>query len=123
MKSGKEKKIRASQEQELPGEEGKMKPLPVYDDPKIKGSGKLKGKVAIITGGDSGIGRAVAVLFAKEGADVVVAYLKEDKDAKQTQEEVEKYKSKCLLISGDVSEEKFCNKIARTAIKEFGKID
>ena len=77
----------------------------------------------MITGGDSGIGRAVAVLFAKEGADIVIAYLKEHKDAKHTQQEVEKYQRKCLLISGDVTHEKFCERIAKSALKEFGKID
>ena len=87
-----------------------MKPRPKPEDESQPGSGKLRGKVAIITGGDSGIGRAVAAAFAKEGADVTVVYLEEHKDAKKTEELVEQHGRKCLLIDGDVGDEKFCAK-------------
>src|SRR3954466_12128907 len=95
--------IREKQEQELPGIESKMKPEPVYDNPAVKGSGKLKDKIAVISGADSGIGRAVAILFAKEGADIVVIYLNEHEDARVTQKSVEEYGRKCLLLPGDIS--------------------
>ncbi len=123
MQQGKEKKVRPPQKQKKPGIEAKMRPAPVYDREKVKGSGKLEDKVAIITGGDSGIGRAVAILFAKEGADVTVVYLKEDEDAKATQQEIEKYGRKCLLISGDLTKERFHDKIVSKTLDEFGKID
>jgi NAD(P)-dependent dehydrogenase (short-subunit alcohol dehydrogenase family) len=122
-KSGGKKKLRKDQEQSRPGQESEMRPRPVYDDPAVKGSGKLKGKKAVITGGDSGIGRAVAVLFAKEGADVVILYLNEHKDAQKTQEAVEQYGRRCVLIDGDISDEKFCIKAINQAKKELGRID
>jgi NAD(P)-dependent dehydrogenase (short-subunit alcohol dehydrogenase family) len=123
MKSEKEKKVRKPQSQARPGKESKMSPEPVYDNPKSLGSGKLSGKVAVITGGDSGIGRAVSILFAKEGADVAVVYLSEDEDAKLTKQEVEKYNRKCVLYSGDVAKEKFCMSVIEKIAKEFGRID
>jgi NAD(P)-dependent dehydrogenase (short-subunit alcohol dehydrogenase family) len=123
MKKAARKKIRPAQSQNKPGVESRMKPLPVYDHPSRKGSGKLLGKVALITGGDSGIGRAVAVLFAKEGADIAVIYLKEHKDAQQTREEVENYGRKCLLVSGDLAGEKFCISCVRKVIRHFNKLD
>lgn len=106
-----------------PGEEYKMIPSPVFDNEKIKGSGKLKGKVALITGGDSGIGKAVAVLFAKEGADISIVYLNEHRDAEQTKKIIEKYGQKCLLISGDIGNENFCARAVSKTIKELKKID
>lgn len=106
-----------------PGEERAMDPAPMYEAPYYKGSEKLAGKVAIITGGDSGIGRAVAVLFAREGADVAVLYLTEDSDAQETKEAVEKEGRRCLLISGDVSSAHFCEDAARTIHEAFGRID
>lgn len=106
-----------------PGDEGAMDPTPMYDAPYYKGSEKLAGKVAIITGGDSGIGRAVAVLFAREGADVAVLYLTEDSDAQETKAAVEKEGRRCLLISGDVSSSQFCEDAARTIHEAFGRID
>lgn len=111
------------QSQELPGDEHKMQPQPVYDNPDQKGCGKLKDKVALITGGDSGIGRAVAVLFAKEGADVAIVYLNEHEDARQTKESVEKYGRKCLTIAGDVSGEEFCSKAVEQVMGEYGRLD
>src|SRR5687768_11079411 len=107
QKSNPKKKLRKPQHQNRPGIEAKMRPLPVFDKPQVEGSGKLKGKTAVITGGDSGIGRAVAVLFAKEGADVVILYLNEHTDAKETQRIIKTdYHRRCMLISGDISKEK-----------------
>src|SRR5438093_4029243 len=96
----KEKKLQPPQhQQQQPGREHKMKPRPKAEDEKHRGSGKLQGKVAIITGGDSGIGRAVAVAFAKEGADVAVNYLEEDKDAKETERLIEQHGRRCVLLA------------------------
>ena len=100
-----------------------MKPRPKAEDEKHRGSGKLREKVAIITGGDSGIGRAVAIAFAKEGAAVAILYLEEEKDANETQRLVEEHGGKCLLIAGDVGKEEFCRKAVARIIKKFGKID
>jgi NAD(P)-dependent dehydrogenase (short-subunit alcohol dehydrogenase family) len=100
-----------------------MRPQPLAEDTAKRGSGKMRGKVAIITGGDSGIGRAVAIAFAKEGADVTVVYLEEHKDAKKTEQLVEEHGRKCLLIDGDVGEEKFCAKVVNQTLSEFGRID
>ena len=120
----KEKKRQPPQHQkQRPGREHKMKPRPKAEDKSQRGSGKLQGKVAIITGGDSGIGRAVAVAFAKEGADVSVVYLEEHRDAKETEQLVERHRRKCLLIDGDVGDEKFCAKIVDQTLSECGKID
>lgn len=100
-----------------------MHPEPEIIRKDYKGSGKLEGKVALITGGDSGIGRSVAVHFAKEGAKVAIAYLEEDKDARETQEMVEKEGSECLILEGDLKEEKFCTKIVQDTIKKFGQLN
>ena len=110
------------QEQSLPGSQQEQHPSPKVL-PKEYPNGKLAGKVAIITGADSGIGQAVAILFAKEGADVVVSYLCEDDDAKITKKHVESYQQRCLLVASDLSEEANCQKLIDTAIAEFGKID
>jgi NAD(P)-dependent dehydrogenase (short-subunit alcohol dehydrogenase family) len=123
QKASPKKAIRKPQSQRRPGRESKMKPEPVYDYRNEKGCGKLMGKVALITGGDSGIGRAVAVLFAKEGADVVIVYLNEHKDAEETKAAIEAYGRKCLLIAGDIGKEKHCNSSVEKAAKQFGKID
>ncbi len=106
-----------------PGLETEMEPKPDSTVEEYKGSGKLKSKVAIITGGDSGIGRAVAVAFAKEGADIVIAYLNEHGDADDTKSEVEQCGRKCLLIAGDVGDEKFCAEVVAKAVSAFGQID
>ncbi|MCD6011484.1 MAG: yhdF [Flavipsychrobacter sp.] len=124
MQKGKKRKLRPAQHQRKPGVESTMKPEPVYDNPEVRGNGKLKDKVAFITGGDSGIGRAIAVLFAKEGADVVIVYLSEHGDAKDTKAIVEEtYGRQCYLIPGDVSKESFCISAAKRAIKKFGRVD
>lgn len=123
MAKGNKKEIRIPQEQERPGLESEMTPEPIYDYPEQKGSEKLKGKIALITGGDSGIGRAVAILFAKEGADISIGYLNEHADARKTIEEVEKYNRKCIAISGDVSVEAQCRELVERTITEYGKID
>src|SRR5215210_545791 len=97
QKSNPKKPLRKPQEQSRPGSELDMNPTPVADRPEEKGSGKLQNKIALITGGDSGIGKAVAILFAKEGADVAIAYRNEDEDAEDTKKQVQNYGRKCLL--------------------------
>ena len=111
------------QHQPKPGHEYKLDPEPLYDAPHYLGSKKLEGKVAIITGGDSGIGRSVAVLYAREGADVAIVYLEEKKDAQCTMDAVEKEGRKCLLISGDVTDPKFCACAVQETLKRFGRLD
>jgi NAD(P)-dependent dehydrogenase (short-subunit alcohol dehydrogenase family) len=111
------------QKQSVPGTEAQMNPQADHGEKSYKGSGKLAGKVAISTGGDSGIGRAVAIAFAREGADVVISYLSEDEDAKETEKWIKEAGKKALLISGDISEESHCKKIIEQTAKEFGKID
>lgn len=117
------KQMPPQQQQGQPGVEGEMSPKPVEDDPNYKGSGKLQDKVAIITGGDSGVGRAVAICFAKEGADVAIVYLDEDEDARTTQQKVEQYGRKALLIKGDVTEESFCRSAIDQTVQQLGKLD
>lgn len=111
------------QHQEKPGLESELTPRPAFDAPYYKGSGKLKDKAAIVTGGDSGIGRAVAVFFAREGADVAIVYLSEESDAKETKKAVEREGRKCLLIRGDVRESEFCKSVVEQAVAAFGKLD
>ena len=113
-----------AQHQEKPGLESKVTPRPRYEAPHHKGADKLKGKVALITGGDSGIGRAVAVLFAREGADVAITYLpEEESDAKETKAAVESEGRRALIISGDITDSKFCQKAVETTVKNFDKLD
>src|SRR5438477_3037485 len=117
----KKKKLQPAQHQHRqPGREHKMRPRPRAEDEKHRGSGKLQNKVAIITGGDSGIGRAVAIAFAKEGADISIVYLEEREDANETKRLVEEHRRKCLLIEGDVGQEDFCRKAIDQTVKEFG---
>lgn len=111
------------QEQNPPGFETKMSPDPDFGLKDYTGNGRLTGKVAIITGGDSGIGRAIAVTFAKEGAAIVISYLSEDKDAKITQKAVEDTGRRCLLIKGDIQKESHCHYIIKQTKKNFGRID
>lgn len=113
----------SGQTQEMPGEEHKMNPRPVYIKDEYKGSGKLQGKVALITGGDSGIGRAVAVHYAREGADVAIVYLEEDKDAEETKNLVEKEGRQCLLIRGDLKSREFCASVVKKTAERFGTIN
>jgi NAD(P)-dependent dehydrogenase (short-subunit alcohol dehydrogenase family) len=112
-----------SQHLSKPGHEADMELQPQFMAPGYKGSGKLEGMSALITGADSGIGRAVAVLFAREGADVAVAYLNEDDDAEETKRCIEAEGTRCILISGDVKSAKFCNNAVDKTVKAFGKLD
>jgi len=106
-----------------PGREADLELAPMYDAPHYKGSDKLKGKVALITGADSGIGRAVAVLYAREGADIAVAYLSEGGDAEDTKAAVEKEGRRCILISGDVADPEFCKAAVERTVKQLGRLD
>ena len=122
---GKEYKIKAYPQYQTvqPGMEYLMEPKPIFDNYNYKGSGKLKDKVAIITGGDSGIGRAVAVYFAKEGAKVVVVYYNEHEDAEYTKKYIENLGGCCLLISGDLKSPEFCKLVVEKVMNYFGTID
>ena len=106
-----------------PGKESDLEPAPMYDAPFYKGSEKLLDKVALITGGDSGIGRAVAILFAREGADVAITYLSEDADAEETRRAVEAEGRRCISIAGDVTDAQFCRKVVKRTVDELGKLD
>lgn len=110
-------------QKQQPGIESEMTPKPKSDDAKYQGSGKLRDKVALITGGDSGIGRAVAIFFAKEGADVAIAYLNEHDDAKETKTLVEQEGRKCITLAGDIGDEEFCQAAVQKTVKELGKLD
>ena len=106
-----------------PGREADLQLAPMYDAPHYKGSDKLLDKVALITGGDSGIGRAVAVLFAREGANVAIAYLNEEEDASDTKRAVEAEGRRCIRLAGDVADPTFCEAAVKTTMKEFGRLD
>src|ERR1700733_2162868 len=111
------------QKQKLPGSEQKMHPKPVSDDPDYKGTGQLKDKIALITGGDSGIGKAVAILFAKEGAKIAIAYLNEEEDAQETRNIIESYGGEVILLPGNIASPAVCDQIVHEVIEEFGRID
>lgn len=106
-----------------PGVEKLMVPLPIIENPNYKGSGKLSGKVALITGGDSGIGAAVAIAFAKEGADVVISYLDEHEDANRTKTRIEQLGQHCLLMPGDLRDKQQCISIVEQTVNTFGRLD
>lgn len=124
QESNEKKEINPAQHQEKqPGLESEMTPRPAYEGEKTDVFSKLAGKVAIITGGDSGIGRAVAVLFARHGANVTIAYLDEHEDAKETKWKVEEEGQKCLLIPGDLGNEQHCLNIVEETVAQFGRLD
>ena len=106
-----------------PGMEYLMKPLPVFDNPNYIGNNKLKGKIAIITGGDSGLGRACSIAYIKEGAKIVITYLDEEKDANDTKKYIEQMGGECLLLRGDLRNHEFCKEVIRKTIEKYGKID
>ncbi|MBX5219697.1 MULTISPECIES: SDR family oxidoreductase [unclassified Rhizobium] len=112
-----------SQKQPMPGFTAQMDPVPDHGEKTYRGSERLKGKRAIITGGDSGIGRAVAIAYAREGADLVISYLDEDEDADETKRLVEQAGRKAVLVSGDIQDPAHCRQIVETAVKELGGID
>ena len=111
------------QQQEVPGVQSKMTPVPDCGEESYQGSGKLTSKIAVITGGDSGIGRAVAIAYAREGADVLISYLSEDSDAKDTADYVEKAGRRAVLVKGDIADPQHCRDIIQTAVDELGGID
>ena len=113
----------AQHQNQQPGIESEMDPRPAFLDPNYQGSGKLANKTAIITGGDSGIGKAAAIYFAKEGADVAIVYLNETNDAEETKQLIEAEGRRCLLFAKDIGSEDNCKEIVQATLKEFGKID
>ncbi|GAA0374608.1 SDR family oxidoreductase [Bacillus horti] len=117
------KQVPAQQQEVQPGIEAQMNPRPLYDNPSYKGSGKLKDRVVLITGGDSGIGRAVSVAFAKEGAKLAILYLNEEQDAQETKKIVEEKGGQCHLIAGDIGSEAFCQQVVEQVVQTFGKLD
>lgn len=112
-----------AQQQQPPGETNQMDPIPDHGEQTYRGSGQLAGKVALITGGDSGIGRAVAIAFAREGADVVISYLSEDGDAEETAKWVREAGKRALTIPGDIKSEAHCKQIVEATVQEFGRLD
>ena len=112
-----------TQQQPIPGQESEMRPRPDFGEKSYEGTGKLRGRVAIITGADSGIGRAVAVAFARDGADVVVSYLNEHRDAEETAQVIREAGRRALLIPGDIQDERHCEEIISRCIREFGRVD
>lgn len=113
----------AQHQNQQPGSEKKMNPLPLTEDNDYKGSGKLASKVALISGGDSGIGEAVAIAYAKEGAHVAIVYLNEHEDAQNTKKQIEEEGQECLLLPGDIGEEAFAANVVHQVIEHFGKLD
>ena len=123
MSNNKKQTLPEQKQQRQPGVETEMEPRPKSVNPDYKGSGKLEGKVAIVTGGDSGIGKSVAVYFAKEGADVAIAYFDEDEDAERTKRLIMEEGRNCLLIRGDIGDESHCEQLVRQVLDEYEKID
>lgn len=118
-----DEQVEPQEQSKQPGSEEQMSPEPIYDDKDYKGSGKLVGKVALVTGGDSGIGRAVAVAYAKEGANVAIAYLDEHEDADETIKAIESYGAKGAKFATDVSDVEKCNQLVVDVISEFGQLN
>jgi NAD(P)-dependent dehydrogenase (short-subunit alcohol dehydrogenase family) len=118
-----EKQFPPQHQDQQPGIEAEMAPQPVAEDASYRGSGKLEGRVALITGGDSGIGRAVAAAYAKEGADVAIVYLNEHEDAEKTRHMVEEHGRRCLLIDGDIGDEDFCREAVLRTVTELMRLD
>jgi NAD(P)-dependent dehydrogenase (short-subunit alcohol dehydrogenase family) len=112
-----------AQQQDPPGSQSAMRPVPDCGETSYRGTGKLAGKAAIVTGGDSGIGRAVAIAYAREGADVLISYLSEDDDAESTGALIEEAGQRAVLVRGDLSDPQHCRDIVRRAVDEFGKVD
>ena len=112
-----------AQQQDFPGVEAKMDPRPDYGEKSYKGLGRLEGRVALITGGDSGIGRAVALAFAREGANIAISYFNEHEDAKETKRVVEESNKQCELFPGDIQNDELCKEIVKKTVEKFGKID
>src|ERR1700740_3759314 len=124
MQKPKKKQLHKPQHQNRPGLQTNMQPQPIFNNLAVRGSGKLADKTALITGGDSGIGRAVACLFAKEGANVAIIYYNEHKDAKETKRIIEEeFGQKCFLIAGDIEKESFCISAVKKIAKQFKVID
>jgi NAD(P)-dependent dehydrogenase (short-subunit alcohol dehydrogenase family) len=123
MQEDKPASVPPQHQDQQPGIEAAMQPRPQDVGKNYKAAGKLMGKVAVITGGDSGIGRAVAILFAKEGANVVIGYLDEHQDAQETQRLVEAEGRECMTLAGDVGDPAFCGKLVQTAVSSYGKLD
>lgn len=121
--SQKQQQFPPQHQERQPGIEAEMRPRPRAEDPGYRGSGKLRDRVALITGGDSGIGRAVAIAFAKEGAHIAVVYLNEHGDAEETKRQVEQEDRRCMLIAGDIGDEQFCREAVQRTIDEFGRLD
>ena len=119
----KEKQFPAQEQAQQPGLESEMRPQPQSKNPNYRGSGKLQGKVALITGGDSGIGRAVAIAYAREGADVAIAYFNEHDDAEETAKLVKAEGRRCLTVAGDIGDEQFCRDLVAQTVKEFDRLD
>ncbi len=115
--------VQLPQQQDYPGTETQMVPKPDHGDTSYKGCDKLVGKVAILTGGDSGIGRAIAIAYSREGADLVISYLSEDEDAEETKRLVEEAGRRCILIRGDVGDPAHCRSIVQRTVDHFGRVD
>ena len=124
MSENQDQQLQPPQEQDRrPGLESEMTPQPQAEDASYRGAGKLQNKVALITGGDSGIGRAVAIAFAKEGADIAISYLDEHEDAEETKRQVQEEGRRCIAIAGDIGDESFCRQAVQRTVDELGRLD